>query len=75
VRFKLRESVFHKDRRLHADGFIIRMQATIRTDGLTVRAGFSKSCALRAPTVISVRIKNIRTENTVMNKIKGGLGC
>jgi hypothetical protein len=35
---------------LCADGFIIRAQATIRTDGFFVRAGFAKACALRAPT-------------------------
>ncbi|MFA5915431.1 MAG: hypothetical protein WC830_17940 [Burkholderiales bacterium] len=31
-------------------------------------------CALRAPTVFSVRIKSIRTENTVMDKSKGSVG-
>jgi hypothetical protein len=36
------------DRRLCTDGFIIRAQATIRTDGFFVRAGFAKACALRA---------------------------
>jgi hypothetical protein len=38
------------DRRLCADGFIIRAQATIRTDGLFVRAGFAETCAGRAAT-------------------------
>jgi len=33
---------------LRADGFIIRAQATIGTDGFTVRAGFGNTCALRA---------------------------
>jgi hypothetical protein len=31
-------------------------------------------CALRAPTVFSVRIKGIRTENTVMDKNEGSAG-
>jgi len=31
-----------------------------------VRAGFAKTCALRAPTVFSARINTIRAENTVM---------
>jgi hypothetical protein len=35
---------------LRADGFIFRAQATIRADGFSVRAGFAKTCALRAPT-------------------------
>jgi len=30
-------------------------------------------CALRAPTVFPVRIKTIRTENTVMDKNKDGV--
>jgi hypothetical protein len=37
-----------KDRRLRADGFIIRAQATIGTDGFFVRAGFANSCAAHA---------------------------
>jgi len=57
---------------LRADGFIIRTQATIRTDGFFVRAGFSKSCALRAPTVFLVRIHTIRTKNTVP-VVRGGM--
>jgi hypothetical protein len=40
-----------------------------------VRAGFRNTCALRAPTVFFVRIKNIRTKNTVMDKSKIGVGC
>jgi hypothetical protein len=36
------ETGFPKDRRLRADGFIIRAQATIRTDGFFVRAGFAR---------------------------------
>jgi hypothetical protein len=39
-----------------------------------VRAGFAKTCALRAPTVFSLQIKNIRRENTVMNKSKDDIG-
>jgi hypothetical protein len=50
---------------LRADGLIIRAQAAIRTDGFTVRAGFAKTCALRAPTSFSARIYTIRTENEV----------
>jgi hypothetical protein len=45
-----RENGFIKDRRLRADGFIIRAQAMIRTDGFFVRAGLASACALRAPT-------------------------
>jgi hypothetical protein len=52
---------------LRADGFIIRAQATIRTDGFTVRAGFRKTCTLRAPTSIVVRIHTIRTTIEVPN--------
>jgi hypothetical protein len=51
---------------LRADGFIIRAQATIRTDGFFVRAGFAKTCALRAPTLFLVRIQTIRTKNKVL---------
>jgi hypothetical protein len=51
---------------LRADGFIIRAQATIRTDGFFVRAGLGNTCALRAPTSFSVRIDGIRTENEVL---------
>jgi hypothetical protein len=50
------KSGFHKDRCLRADWFNIRAQAAIRTDGFIVRAGFRKTCALRAPTSILVRI-------------------
>jgi hypothetical protein len=32
---------------LRTDGFIIRAQATIRTDGFSVRAGFSDIFTLR----------------------------
>ena len=41
---------------MRADGFIIRAQATIRTDGFIVRAGFRETCALRAPTSFLVRV-------------------
>jgi hypothetical protein len=34
----------------------------------------AKTCALRAPTVFLVRIKTIRTKNTVMDKSNNGLG-
>jgi len=34
----------------------------------------SGHCALRAPTVFLVRIKTIRTKNTVMGKSESGLG-
>jgi hypothetical protein len=51
---------------LRTDGFIIRAQATIRTDGFSVRAGFANSCALRAPTPFFVRIDTIRTKNEVL---------
>jgi hypothetical protein len=37
------KSGFSKDRRLRADGFIIRAQATIHTDGFSVRAGFGSA--------------------------------
>jgi hypothetical protein len=33
-----------------------------------------QTCALRAPTVFSVRIKTIRTENTVIVNDKDGVG-
>ncbi len=36
-------------------------------------AWYARTCALRAPTVYSVRIKTIRTEYTVMDKSKKGL--
>jgi hypothetical protein len=48
--FQNDENGFPKDRRLREDGFIILAQATIRTDGFFVRAGFANNCALRAPT-------------------------
>jgi hypothetical protein len=51
---------------LRADGFIIRTQATIRTDGFTVRAGFANTSALRAPSSFFVRIHTIRTKNEVL---------
>jgi hypothetical protein len=57
---------FIHDRRFRADGFIIRAQATIRTDGFFVRAGFAKTCALRAPTLFLVRTHTIRTKNKVL---------
>jgi len=37
---------------------------TIRTDGFTVRAGFGKTCALRAPTVFSARMKSASARKT-----------
>jgi hypothetical protein len=51
---------------LRADGFIIRAQAMIRTDGFFVRAGFANTCALRAPTSFFVRIHTIRMKNEVL---------
>jgi hypothetical protein len=39
--FQNDENGLPKDRRLRADGFIIRAQATIHTDGFTVRDAFS----------------------------------
>jgi hypothetical protein len=59
---------FNKDRCLRADSFIIRAQATIRTDGFIVRAGFRKTCALRAPTSYLVRINTIRTSTRLLRK-------
>jgi hypothetical protein len=51
---------------LRADGFIIRAQVTIHTDGFSVRAGFANTCALRAPTSFFIRIQTIRTKNGVL---------
>jgi len=67
---------FTQDRRLRADGCFIRAQSTIRADGISSaqQQGCAAYCALRAPTVFSVRIKSIRTENTVMDKSKGSVG-
>jgi len=75
---------------LHADGFIVRAQATIRAGGfspaqvfetlarrvcqLSIASELSKTCALRAPTAFSVRRKALRTENAVMVKSKDGAG-
>jgi hypothetical protein len=42
------ENGLHKDRRLRADGFIIRAQATIRTDGFLSVQGFGNCCAAQA---------------------------
>jgi hypothetical protein len=39
---------------LRADGFIIRAQAAIRTDGFTSVQGFAEACALRAPTTFNL---------------------
>jgi hypothetical protein len=39
-----------------------------------MQTSISRICALRAPTVPSVRIKSIRTEGTVMLKSKDGAG-
>jgi hypothetical protein len=63
--FQDEEDGFFRDRRLRADGLIIGAQATICTDGFSVRAGLANTCALRAPTPFSVRIHAIRTENEV----------
>jgi hypothetical protein len=63
---------------LRADGVIVRAQPVIRADGFRPRKFEGNSsmyspmsannhCALRAPTVFLVRIKNIRTKNTVMD--------
>jgi hypothetical protein len=49
---------------LRADGFIIRAQATIRMGGFFVRAGFAKTCALRAPTLFSARMKSTSVQKT-----------
>jgi hypothetical protein len=50
-----------QDRRLRADGFIIRAQAMIRTDGFFVRARFCKGLrAARANPVQILRIHTIR---------------
>jgi len=38
----------------------------IRTDGFSVRAGFLKTCALRAPTSIWLRIDPIRNQIEVL---------
>jgi hypothetical protein len=64
--FQNEENGFFIDRRLRADSLIIRAQATIRTDGFFVRAGFANTCALRAPTSFFVRIHIIRTKNEVL---------
>jgi hypothetical protein len=37
---------------------------TICTDGFTARAGFGKTCALRAPTVFSARMKSASARKT-----------
>jgi hypothetical protein len=42
--FRNNEIGLPNDRRLRADGFIIRAQATIRTDDFSVRAGFANTC-------------------------------
>jgi hypothetical protein len=65
-------AVAPKDRRLRADGFIIRAQATIRTNSFSVRAGFANTCALRAPTPFVVRIHTIRTTNGVLQNAETG---
>src|SRR3989304_2485614 len=57
---------FLNDRRLRADGFIIRAQAAIRTDGFSVRAGLSNTGALRAPPSLVVRIQLIRKRSEVL---------
>jgi hypothetical protein len=73
---------------LRADVFFIRTQSTIRADGCRPRKCERGSwryppkfaevderiCALRAPTVFLVRIRIIRTKNTVLDKGKNGLG-
>jgi hypothetical protein len=69
--------VLIQDRRLRADGFIIRAQAAIRADGFSSaqlgHEGREKACALRAPTAPSARTKGVRAENAVMGKTKQGL--
>ena len=72
--FQNEENRFFKDRRLRADGSIIRAQAMIGTDGSTVRAGLCKTCALRAPTSFSGRINGIRAENEVLINNKDSVG-
>ena len=56
------------DRRLRTDGFVIRAQATIGTEGFAVRAGFGRTCALRAPTSFRARIRAIHTRNELLQK-------
>src|SRR3990172_1585345 len=41
-----------------------RFVATAVTDGSTVRAGFGNTCALRAPTVFSARMKSTSAQKT-----------
>jgi len=43
---------------LRADVLFIRAQSTIRADGFSSAQGFAKTCALRAPTVFSARMKS-----------------
>jgi hypothetical protein len=59
--------VFIQDRGLRTDGFSSAQIGPPHFD-------LVRSCALRAPTVFSARIKTIRAENTVMNKSKDGVG-
>jgi hypothetical protein len=59
--FQIDEKGLPTDRRLRANGFIIRVQAMIRTDGFIVRAGFGKGLrAARANPVQFFRIRPIR---------------
>jgi hypothetical protein len=59
----------------YADATLFHRAAARNTCGTLSGAAYSeKPCALRAPTVFLVRIRTIRTENTVMDKSKGGLG-
>src|SRR5665647_3304205 len=46
----------------------------MRRTGFSFLQDLSKPCALRAPTVISVRIESIRTEITVMGKNRESIG-
>jgi hypothetical protein len=52
-RFQNAENGLPKDRRLCTDGFIIRAQATIRTDSFSSVQGFANTYAPRLPTAIS----------------------
>jgi hypothetical protein len=62
VKVQNHEHGLPKDRRLRADGLIIRAQAAIRTDRIFVRAAFANPCALRAPT--SSRKQNVSPVNS-----------
>jgi hypothetical protein len=64
--FRNEEGGFFKDRCLRADGFIIRAQATICTDGFSSVQVFER----RANRVFCTDEKRIRTENAVLVNTK-----